>query len=65
MQDGNRSMHIKKCSQRTKHLERRLRRMNDPSAVHRQPYITFPPARIAVPVRVRTIRETVLLPIPV
>ena len=31
MQDGNRSMHIKKCSQRTKHLERRLRRMNDPS----------------------------------
>ncbi len=31
MQDGNRYMHIKKCSQRTKHLERRLRRMNDPS----------------------------------
>lgn len=31
MQDGDRSMQIKKCSYRTKHLEQWLWRMGDPS----------------------------------
>lgn len=65
MQDGDFSMHIKKCSYRTKLLEQWLWHMGDPAAVHRQSYATFRPVCTAVRAQARTIRETVLLPIPV
>lgn len=65
MQDDDCSMHIKKCSYRTKLLNAGCGVWTTPTAVNRRPYITFPPARIAVRARARTIRETVLLPIPV
>lgn len=65
IQDGDCSMHIKKRSYRTKLLNVGCGVWTTPATVHRQLYITIPPVRIAAPARARTIRETVLLPIPV